>query len=569
MLLRPPGPRALAVAHFGLLVAGRALLAPDDVSGWDLISFLNARTAPLGELLGRPEVHFENPFSFPLYNVGSESAISAVLHAALGALSPRWSPLLVLLAYDLAFVLLVDRLFRRVLEDERARAGAWLLLSMSWITLTFASTQAFNMQAYCVIVLGLLGVELFVQGAGGKGALCLGAAFLLVSQGHALPFLLPYYAAGWAVFRAVASGRPRGLRSLAVVAVLALAVHAASGGLYLRKISPLSPYDAGNVLGEPGPLLSRAALFLRQSFWPAIRVDGVPIGFAPCLVYASAAALGVMAVRNGRWRPGPRAWLAGAAAAVLVAAAYTPSFLSPVVKSQRAVPADLLLVLVVALGTAALVRGGALASRQTGAVLLAAALVSDAVYLRFVLGQDHSRNHSPLFDFDLSDGVIRHDMEAAVRTMREQSDAGAALVVAYPRGASENTTDPAMLHARFLRRFGRLPEPHDVAFACHTCDRRYGCPFPERQDSACALRCCFADPAPAIRQARLLGRAVFLWWWPATPREVPSIRGPEALLAGLPGLEWRRFPLPAPVGSWMCFALVESSPAPDGEEESR
>jgi hypothetical protein len=539
------------------LVLLRALHDADDVSQWDLISFLNAQCAPLGDVLRRPEVHFLNPFSFPLYNVGAESAVSSVLHKAFGLVSLYWCPVLVLLVCDALFLFLVDRLFRQILEEERSRTWAWLLFSTSWVTLTFASTQAFNMQAYWPIVLALVGVEHFDRGEEGRGTLSLALAFLFMSQGHALSFMIPYYAAAWAVFRAVACRRRGGLRSLVVVAVLALAANAASQGAYLRKISPLNPYDSGNLLADGDALVSRATLFLRQSFWPRIRVDGVPIGFAPYFLYGAALALGLLALRQRPGlHPGTRHWLAVAAAAGLVAFGYAPSFLNPIVKSQRSIPGDLFLAAVVALGAVALVRRGALTPERVNAVLLVSALLSDVVYLRFTLAVDHSRNHSPLFDFDLSDGVIRHDMQAAVVTMKEQAERqGALLVIVYPRGQAENTTDPAMFHARFLRHFGRFAGGSDVVFPCHFCDARYGCPFPSVLGGACALRCCYEDPLPAIGLARLTGRRVFLWWWMATPGEVPTLSR-EALLAGLPGATLDPVALPRSLRGWHCDEIV-------------
>ena len=69
-------PAALAIAHVALLILVRAVRDADDVSQWDLVAFLNAQCDSLGAVLRRPEVHFLNPFSFPLYNVGAESAVS-------------------------------------------------------------------------------------------------------------------------------------------------------------------------------------------------------------------------------------------------------------------------------------------------------------------------------------------------------------------------------------------------------------------------------------------------------------------------------------------------------------
>lgn len=559
-------PRFFAIAHVALLVLQRALREADDVGTWDLIAFLNAQSESLGALLRRPEVHFRNPFSFPLYNVGAESAVSAALFKALGPLSLYWSPVLVLLAYDALYLFLVDRLFCRVLEDERSRTWAWLLLSMSAVTLTLASTQAFTMQAYWPIALALLGVECFVHGRDWRGASCLAAAFLFLSQGYALSFLIPYYTAAWALFRALACGRPRALRSLAVVAVLALAVNAASGGAYLRKISPLDPYESGNVLAEGSALLARAALFLRQSFWPEIRVDGVPVGFAPYFLHGAALVLAAVGLRRRTGeRLGRRALLAVALAAGLVGCAYTPSFLSPVVKSQRSVPGDLFLALVVALGAAALVRRGRLTPRLVTAVLLGSALLSDAHYLYFTLRVDHTRNHSSVFDFDLSDGIVRHDLQAAILKMKEQVDVqDAVLVIVSPRGTNENTTDPALFHARFLRHFGSFAGRPEVVFPCGFCDPRYGCPFPALLGAGCAERCCYEDPSFTMREARRVGRPVLLWWWKDAPEDVPSL-SVEGLVAGLPGATLARVPLPPPMRAWECYEVILPSPgAPSG-----
>lgn len=548
-------PAAFAIVHLALLVLVRAIRDADDVSQWDLISFLNAQSDSLGAVLRRPEVHFLNPFSFPLYNVGAESAVSTVLHKGFGYLSLYWSTLLVLLVFDVVFIFAVDALFRLVLE-ERGRAWGWLLLSTSWVTLTFASTQAFTMQAYWAIVLALVGVEWFVRGRDWRGTLCLAVAFLFISQGYALSFLIPYYAVAWGLFRAVACRRPRGLRSLAVVALLVLLVNLASHGAYLRKISPVSPYDAGPVLADRGALFSRAIFFLRQSFWPVIRVDGVAVGFAPYFLYGAALVLAASAfARRPRSRFGFRDWLALAMAAGLVAVGYAPSFLNPVVKSQRAVPGELFLALVVVLGAAELVRRGALSPARVSTVLLASVLLSDAVYLGLTLRVDHTRNHSPLFDFDLSDGVIRHDMQAAVLEMKDQVERlGGAVVIVYPRGVAENTTDPAMFHARFLRHLGRFAGRPEIIFPCRFCDARYGCPFPDLLGRECALRCCPDDPRMAIEQAQRAGRNVFLWWWKDAARDVPLLRR-ESVLDGMPGATLVPVPMAAALRGWECYRI--------------
>ena len=551
-----PAPVALAIAHVALLILVRAVRDADDVSQWDLISFLNAQCDSLGAVLRRPEVHFLNPFSFPIYNVGAESAVSTVLHKGFGYLSLHWSTLLVLLVYDVVFLFVVDGLFRLVLADERARAWGWLLLSTSWVTLTFASTQAFTIQAYWVIVLALSGVEWFARGRDGRGTLCLAVAFLFMSQGYALSFLIPYYTAAWALFRAVACRRPRGLRSLVVVAALVLLANLASHGAYLRKISPVTPFESGPVLADGGALVSRAILFLRQSFWPEIRVDGVSVGFAPYFLYGAALVLAAIALaRRPRARFDPRDVLAVALAGGLLVVGYAPSFLNPVVKSQRAVPGEVFLALVVVLGAAALVRRGALDPGRVSTVVLACVLLSDAVYLGLTLRVDHTRNHSPIFDFDLSDGVVRHDMQAAILEMKDQVERlGGAIVIIYPRGYSENTTDPAMFHARFLRHLGRFAGRPEVIFPCRFCDASYGCPFPDLLGQECALRCCQDDPRLAIEQAQRAGRNVFLWWWKDAPRDVPLLRR-ESVVEGIPGATLVRVPLAPAVLGWECYRI--------------
>jgi hypothetical protein len=551
-----PAPAAFAIAHVALLILVRAVRDADDAGPWDLIPFLNAQCDSLGAVLRRPEVHFLNPFSFPLYNVGAESAVSTVLHKVFGFLSLYWSNALVLLVQDVVFVVVVDRLFRLVLEDERARAWGWLLLSTSWVTLTFASTQAFTMQAYWVLVLALVGVELFARSKDWQGTLCLAVAFLFMSQGHALSFLIPYYTVAWGLFRAAACRRPRGLRSLAVVAAFALLANMASHGAYMRKISPVSPFESGPVLSDLGPLASRAAFFVRQSFWPKVRVDGVAVGFAPYFLYLSALVLAACAfARRSRARFEPRDGLAVAMAAGLVGLAYAPSFLALVVKSQRAVPGEVLLALVVVLGAAALVRRGVISPGRVTTVVLACVLLSDVAYLGLNLRVDHSRNHSPLFDFDISDGVVRHDMQAAILQMKDQVERlGGAVVIVYPRGRSENTTDPAMFHARFLRHLGRFAGRPEIIFPCRFCDARYGCPFPELLGRECALRCCQDDPRLAIEQARNAGRNVFLWWWTEAPQDAPFLRR-DSVLDGIPGAILVPVPMAPGQRGWECYRI--------------
>src|SRR5262245_3255608 len=95
--------RLLLILHVIALVLVRLFRDADDFVDWDLIPFLNANTFPsLRQLLLRPELHFRNPFDFPV-NVGAESVPSAVLLRGLGHVSLYWSNVLVLLIYDAVF----------------------------------------------------------------------------------------------------------------------------------------------------------------------------------------------------------------------------------------------------------------------------------------------------------------------------------------------------------------------------------------------------------------------------------------------------------------------------------
>src|SRR5436309_2382016 len=107
--------RNLLCLHLGALVLARLLPGADDLASWDLIGFLNAYSiSTLRELFARPEIHFWNPFSFPQYNVGAESAISAILFRILAPVSLYWTPVIVLLVYDALFLLLLHILFRQL-----------------------------------------------------------------------------------------------------------------------------------------------------------------------------------------------------------------------------------------------------------------------------------------------------------------------------------------------------------------------------------------------------------------------------------------------------------------------
>ena len=130
-----------------------------------------------------------------------------------------------------------------------------------------------------------------------------------------------------------------------------------------------------------------------------------------------------------------------------------------------------------------------------------------------------------------------------MRAQVRQQDA--VLIVVYPRGYSENATDPGMLHARVLRGFGGSPAHSSLVFPGRLGDPRYGCPDPDYMDLDCSKRCCFSHPAVSVALARSEGRPVFLWWWRETAKEfrfltlatfVQSLGSPTRAVVSLPPL---------------------------------
>src|SRR5713101_1142079 len=203
--------RRVFILNLVVLVLLRLIRDADDFSNWDLVGFLNANAFDsLAELLRRPEVHFRNPFSFPQYNVGAESTLSAILFHALGHVSLYWSNVIVVLVYDALFLFVVHRFFHLMYPDPFLETLAWLLLGMSPVTLTFAATSGFNMQAYTIVALGLLGCEYFIQGRPVVGTVLLAVAFCAISQAYPLAFFMPYFLVFWATFRTVMGGLPVG-----------------------------------------------------------------------------------------------------------------------------------------------------------------------------------------------------------------------------------------------------------------------------------------------------------------------------------------------------------------------
>jgi hypothetical protein len=560
--------RNLLCLHVVVLVVVRLVRGADDFANWDLTGFLNANSfSTLWELLARPEVHFRNPFSFPQYNVGAESVLSAVLFRILAHVSLYWAPVVVLLVYDALFILLLHVLFRRLYGNILGESLAWLLLSMSPVILTFMSTSAFNMQSYGVIVLGLVGSEYFLQRRPVVGFVLLAAAFCLISQAYPLAFYLPYFVAAWCTYRAI--GRPpRGVSfpqravlagvQLLLVAGLAYLVDLASSRRYFLFIAPGDPYAGASGGAASARLARSASLFLRQSFLPADRVDGVPVGFAPYCLYVMLIGVAVLVIvgvvrRRGLRRPHgnlARGLTIASFDLGLVVFGYLPAFVSEVVKSQRSFFGDLFLVIVAVFWLTDLVNNDWI-KRPTLCWLLLAVLLcaSDPYYLYFTLSVDHSRNHWPRFDFDPVDGVARHDLTAVIEAMKRHVEQdGAVLVIYYTPELSENATDPAVFYARFLRHFGpykdrpeliilcrwcfavvpMINDQHIVRFeTCPQCGIRYGCPFPEVLNHECGRECCSTDPLAEIVRRGLTGRKVVLWWH-TTPGE------PEA--ATVPGV---------------------------------
>jgi hypothetical protein len=572
--------RRLAVLNVFALIVWRLFGEADDLNNWDLIGFLNANSFDsLWRVLQHPDVHLRKPFSFPLYNVGAESVIGSLLFRGIGKVSLYWTNPLALLLFDVVFLVLLHAWIRVTFRDRFGEAAAWLLVGMSPVLLTFGANSVFNMQGYAAATMALLGAELVLQRKLVRGILGLAIAFLFISQGYPLAFFIPYFLAAWVGFRLLA-GRlparpdgtswPLGRRIVLTIVCVALVAGAMwfvqwmSNGVYLGKISPLRPHDQQSPFDAPDKTWMQFVRFLRQAFWPAeLRVDPVPIGYAPYLMWVALLLITVAALLGGGRRVlvvRPVGILGGGLVALggfgLVFLGYVPSWVNPVLKSQRALFGDLFLAMVTAYW-AWRATSLALVSRRTALAILAACLlVADVVYVTSVRRVNHATNHPPIFDFDLSDGPTRHDLIAAIELMRHQvEEEGAGLVVAYPREYSENTTDPGLFFARVLRHWGRYRRNRDVLFPCRTCEFKYGCAFPQVEGKPCANRCCWADPFPRLRH-RFPNRPVYVWW------HQDMTRSPNApkLDAILPRLErrWRlqQLTLPPPITGWVVLRLT-------------
>jgi len=558
-------------AHFFALIVFRAVRDADDFNNWDLIGFLNAREfSSTWALLTLPQVHFVNPFRFPMYNAGSESTVSLLLHSAFGRISLYWSNPLVVLAHDVMFAATMSWIIAMMFDRWPPRAAAWACLSMSPVVLTFASLSAFNMQGYVSIALGLAGVEAILHARRIAGSIALASGFLLISQGYGLSFFLPVFALAWLAARSLhistdpsgAASAPPALAAnaavaLAAIVVCTLAVHVLSDGRYLAKIARLlartaSGFDRQDALaGRVDGIVDFIAVSLSSSrpqgldsggFFPFVLAGGGAI------LLAASATTSLVPLRERLARI--LGWT------MLLGVGYVPAALG--LKSQRMFFRDVFLALAVATLFGRVYESRERAGRHVPFVLAAllAVAASDAYYVASILRIDHAENHRPVFDHDRADGIARHDLTAIIRTMRDEvRKAGEVLVVHYPRDGSENATDPAVFPARFLRHFGSYRGNPRVAFACRWCDVRYGCPFPEVRRRRCARRCCRDDDA--IERVQTARRDGWLWSY---ARSAASREG-EAMVKEKLARAFEIVEPPAIVsGRWKAWRLLRRAP---------
>jgi hypothetical protein len=339
-----------------------------------------------------------------------------------------------------------------------------------------------------------------------------------------------------------------------------------ANGAYLRKISPFTPHEQRSPFAAPHETWMQFLRFLRQAFWPELRVDPVPFGYAPYLMWLALLLITVAALAGGgrhalAARPVGivRGGLVVLGAFGLVFLGYVPSWVNPILKSQRALFGDLFLAIVAAYWAWRATALGLVSRRAVLGILAGCLLVADVVYVTSVSRVDHAANHPPIFDFDLSDGPTRHDLVAAIDVMRRQvEEQGAGLVVFYPRGDSENRTDPGMFFARVLRHWGPYRRNRDVLFPCRFCDFKYGCAFPQVQGRGCADRCCYADPIPRLRH-RFDEKPIFIWWHRdinQTPR-VPKL---DEIVSRL-GRQWtiQEVSVGAPITGWTVWKLLPNA----------
>jgi len=235
--------------------------------------------------------------------------------------------------------------------------------------------------------------------------------------------------------------------------------------------------------------------------------------------------------------------------------------LNPIVKSQRAFFGDFFLVIVFVDVLTRWRRAPRTDSKRLWRMLLVLLALSDVYYLAVIATIDHTRNHRARFDFDLSDGNVRHDFIAVARLMKEQLSADdVTLVVYYPRGYAENTTDPGLFFAHLLRHLGQYRNRPNLFFPCHWCDVRYGCAFPEVVDRQC-MTCCYVDPVQRLEEQLASGKRAVVWWHD-TMKEVDGVRL-ESELERL-GDEHRveRLAPPGAPSDWMVYQIAPKSSSP-------
>lgn len=526
----------LILLHLFLLIAVRILVNSDDFNNWDLIPFLNSNAAnSLHELMTRREVHFLKPFSFPQYNVGAESTIAALLFRGLGHVSLYWSVVFVLAFFDAIFIYLFFRIVRMFFSETRIQNLALALLSMSPVVLTFASTSAFNMQGYLVVISGILAAECFLQHR--IEGICLFAlAFLFISQAYPLSFFLPYYLIVWLIWRSVlienapnSGANSNTLRQNRlslflcglVVVAFTLGVNWISSGAYFRSIQPTNPYGAG--LATLPQLLRRLWFFLQQAYYPTRLVDNVQVGFASYFLQITVISVvtSVLARNKSRFALIDRRIWWGWKKLLLITATigllffgYLPGYLNPIMKSQRIFVGEIFFIIVSVMLIKHFVELKAISFNRVASIVAICLVLSDGFYLYFSLSVNHQRNHYPVFDFDLSDGSTRHDLISAIKQMKEQvHDHRNFLIIEYPHGYSENNTDPGMFFAHFLRHFGRFKPADNLFFSYQWCDKRYSCPFPNVLERDCAVRGCYQDPIAQIITNNESHRRTIVWQW--------------------------------------------------------
>lgn len=574
--------KPLLVFHFAALIVFRLIADNDEFNNWDLIALLNAQAfRSRWELLSLPQVHFLQPFRFPTYNTGTESVLSLLLHGSIGRLFPYWSNAMVLAVYDCILLAALYVIVQSVFRREDARRTAWACMAMSPVLLTFQSISAFDTQAFATILTAIAGVEFILRSRAILGAGLVGVAFVQISQAYGLTFFLPLYCGAWLVSRSMmlaldepaASGARRRnflIAGAAIAACMAI-VEVASSGEYLRRVIGLVSRTARDRQGVEVtfPSLIKAHRFLREAMGSSLPYGRSSGGFFPFfLVFEGGLLLGLIALEILRRGTAsfPRLIARAGAWGLLLALGYSAAIHGS--KSQRAFLGEVFLALTVAALFESWQRIRRIVPRSFFLQLAAVLALSNGYYVYSVLRVSHQHNHTPVFDYDTADGVVRHDVNKRIREMRRQRfDENAFLVLNYPRGADENHTDPSVFYARFLRYFGRYDNDRELVVTCRFCDLPYGCPFPHVRRSKCTHSCCYEDPMvrlASLREART--RIGYLWTY--ADSDETSARQRELLKR----LEHRYALSEMPrfrEGGWTCFRLDPAASSPRRKKNSR